>query len=133
MEASRGISPILATVILIAVTLVIAVGVIGWVMGIWRGMGQTEALKVIADSLTVSDGTGTLTLIVTNQGTIDATIEKVKLGTNDCTLPEDPVKIQAGQSQPVTATCQNVVSGVSYSGHVITASGNSYPFYVTAS
>jgi flagellin-like protein len=31
----RGIEPIIAVVILVAVTLVIAIGVIGWLMGWW--------------------------------------------------------------------------------------------------
>ncbi|MEM2659536.1 MAG: archaellin/type IV pilin N-terminal domain-containing protein, partial [Zestosphaera sp.] len=44
MKLNKAISPILATVILIAVTLVIAIGVIGWIMGIWGSFGATETL-----------------------------------------------------------------------------------------
>ncbi|MEM4655871.1 MAG: archaellin/type IV pilin N-terminal domain-containing protein [Acidilobaceae archaeon] len=42
----KAISPVVATVILIAVTIVIGVAVAGWLMGIWGGLGGTEALKI---------------------------------------------------------------------------------------
>jgi flagellin-like protein len=49
-DSLRGIEPIIAVVILVAVTLVIAVGVIGWLMGWWGGMGQVESLVIHPDS-----------------------------------------------------------------------------------
>jgi flagellin-like protein len=42
----KGISPVIATVILVAVALVLAVALAGWVMGIWGGLGSTEALQI---------------------------------------------------------------------------------------
>jgi len=50
MNLSKGIEPIIAVVILIAVTLVIAIGVIGWIMGWWGTLGSTENLQFYPDS-----------------------------------------------------------------------------------
>jgi flagellin-like protein len=36
----KAISPIIATVILIAVTLAIGVAIAAWIMGLWGGMGE---------------------------------------------------------------------------------------------
>jgi len=46
MKLNKAISPILATVILIAVTLVIAIGVIGWIMGIWGPPYRDEEVYI---------------------------------------------------------------------------------------
>jgi len=43
----RGIEPIIAVVILVAVTLVIAIGVIGWLMGWWGTLGTVESLQLM--------------------------------------------------------------------------------------
>jgi len=136
MRTKKGISPILATVILIAVTLVIAVGVIGWVMGIWGSMGKTETLKIISGNITVpSSGNAKLYLDVINQGTADATIHKVVVGSKEFTQI-NPITIRAnGTIHTIEVTLDNSSNyspGVSYSVTVVTKAGNQYPFVVQA-
>jgi flagellin-like protein len=135
MRAKKGISPILATVILIAVTLVIAVGVIGWVMGIWGSMGKTETLKIISGNITLTSEGATLYLDVINQGTADALIYKVVVGSNVTTLP-NPITIKANGTITTIniglGPSDNYSPGVSYSVTVITQAGNQYPFVVQA-
>ncbi|MCC6009549.1 MAG: hypothetical protein LM588_00935 [Fervidicoccaceae archaeon] len=147
MKTKKGISPILATVILIALTLVIAVGVIGWVMGIWGSMGKTESLKIISGNITLSGGSATLYLDVINQGTADATIYKVVVAGQEFSGSNinvyDPNGRQLdnqiipadGKIYTVKVTnldYNNYNSGVSYSVTVITKAGNQYPFVVQA-
>jgi flagellin-like protein len=149
MRAKKGISPILATVVLIAVTLVIAVGVIGWVMGIWGSMGKTESLRIISGNITVpgssaAGDSATLNLDVINQGTADAIIHKVVVAgqefseiivinpdgdrINTKTIPADgkiyTIEVDLGTKE--------YSPGVSYSVTVITRVGNQYPFVVQA-
>jgi flagellin-like protein len=129
MKAKKGISPILATVILIAVTLVIAVGVIGWVMGIFGSMGKTEMLSVTPIKLNNSH----LELLIINQGSKTATINNITvegLGSCNNVSPKD---IEPGAS--VTVTCdisEAATSGVVYTVKVITTSGNIYLTQVRA-
>jgi len=135
MKAKKGISPILATVILIAVTLVIAVGVIGWVMGIWGSMGKTETLKIISGNITLSGGIATLYLDVINQGTTDATIHKVVVAGQEFTSFKPSTIPADGKIYTVEVTGLNYDdynAGVSYSVTVITKAGNQYPFVVQA-
>jgi len=137
MRTKKGISPILATVILIAVTLVIAVGVIGWVMGIWGSMGKTETLKIISGNITVpSNGSATLYLDIINQGTVDATIYKVVVGSQEFTSTSitSPTIPADGSIHTVSVNLgsNNYSPGVSYSVTVITKAGNQYPFVVQA-
>jgi len=88
MKLSRGIEPIIATIIIVAVTLVIAIAVIGWIMGWWGALtGGQEMVQVFADShLYVSaDGkTATAEIHVANKGGATATIYKVEIAGTDC-------------------------------------------------
>ncbi|NAZ12134.1 MAG: hypothetical protein GU361_05365 [Desulfurococcales archaeon] len=132
MKTKKGISPILATVILIAVTLVIAVGVIGWVMGIWGSMGRTEMLSVTPIKLS----NDTLELLIINQGQITATIKNITVeGLGACDNISPTNVIQPGNSTTITCTIsgtQGAVAGVVYTVKVITSSGNIYQTQVRA-
>ncbi|MEM4685696.1 MAG: archaellin/type IV pilin N-terminal domain-containing protein, partial [Sulfolobales archaeon] len=67
---NKGISPVIATVILVAVALVLAVALAGWVMGIWGTLGATEAVQIVSASLSSNK----LNLTVINKGSASATI-----------------------------------------------------------
>ncbi|MCC6052031.1 MAG: hypothetical protein LM585_02190 [Fervidicoccaceae archaeon] len=128
MKTKKGISPILATVILIAVTLVIAVGVIGWVMGIWGSMGRTEMLSVTPIKLS----NNTLELLIINQGQITAVIKNITVeGLGPCDTTSN-IEIKPGNSTDVTCTITGATPGVVYTVKVITTSGNIYQTQVRA-
>jgi flagellin-like protein len=74
----KGISPVIATVILVAVALVLAVALAGWVMGIWGGLGATEALQ-ISGYLNKTDATVYLNATIINKGTAQANITSIVL------------------------------------------------------
>ena len=129
MRTKKGISPILATVILIAVTLVIAVGVIGWVMGIWGSIGRTEMLSVTPIKLNSSNNK--LELLIINQGQITAEIKKIivePLG--ECNPDKDT--FNPGESQTTECTIAGATPGVVYTVKVISTSGNIYQTQVRA-
>ena len=85
--AMRGISPVIATVIILAVTVAIAVAVIGWITGLFgAATGGTEQLQLMPDSyINVSDidpitfnRVAGLHLHVANKGT-DVTISSIEV------------------------------------------------------
>jgi FlaG/FlaF family flagellin (archaellin) len=144
-----GIEPIIAVVILVAVTLVIAIGVIGWLMGWWGTIGATEQLILYGDSkLKVSDNntvnTVTVELHVANKGSAAAVIYKVEVAgaaasklsdkdnkicsNNQCTLtPGADVTITAEGFTGLT-----IVPGTSYVVKVYTKAGNTYQITLVA-
>jgi len=132
MKTKKGISPILATVILIAVTLVIAVGVIGWVMGIWGSIGRTEMLSVTPIKLDSTNGN--LTLLIINQGQITAKINNITVETLGSCSNISPQDIAPGKSETITCAIsgQLPTAGVVYTVKVITSSGNIYQTQVRA-
>jgi len=76
----KGIEPIIAVVILVAVTLVIAIGVVGWIMGWWGAIGATESLQVIPrqQSCTMLME-WVLSFTLKNAGSASAVIYKVEI------------------------------------------------------
>ncbi|MEM1900061.1 MAG: archaellin/type IV pilin N-terminal domain-containing protein [Zestosphaera sp.] len=123
MKLNKAISPILATVILIAVTLVIAIGVIGWIMGIWGTFGTTETIQIYPDSKLKSNGT--ISLHVKNTGTATAIIYKIEIagvGSTEVTSTLTP-----GQETTISATISgDLTAGASYQVKVYTRAGNVY-------
>lgn len=134
MNTRKAISPILATVIIIAVTLVIAIGVIGWIMGIWGSFGSTESLQIYPDSnITITSNSVKLYLHVKNTGTAAAVIDKIEvvgmetksysatIGPGNNTVLPIPLSIDKGYTP-----------GTTYQVKVYTAAGNVYSAVVQA-
>jgi len=138
----RGIEPIIAVVILVAITLVIAIGVIGWIMGWWGTFGATESLQFYPDS-EIKDST--LYLHVKNTGSASAVIYKVEVsglgtgtvstvsngkistGTNGVTVPageEGTILFNIPEASPV--------AGANYLVKIYTRAGNVYSVTVQA-
>jgi flagellin-like protein len=128
----RGIEPIIAVVILVAVTLVIAVGVIGWLMGWWGGMGQVESLVIHPDSKLYADGR--VVLHVENKGSAAAVIYKVEIvGVGSADI--NPAKtLSPGAEGTIEETVQGaqLVAGATYVVRVYTKAGNMYPVTLRA-
>jgi len=132
---ARGIEPVIAAVILIAIAVVVAIAVIGWIMGLWGAVTTPrEQLSVTGVSFTTD---GTLTLIITNSGGTTAKITSVSINGPGCTTTgtASPDQIPSGQSKTVdvtpTETC-NPIPGVMYSVTVYTETGGAYPTVVKA-
>jgi len=134
MKLNKAISPILATVILIAVTLVIAIGVIGWIMGIWGTFGTTETIQIYPDSKLKSNGT--IYLHVKNTGTATAIIYKIEIvGVGSATISsgtgiictDGECTVAPGGEGTITASFTGTITaGASYQIKVYTKAGNVY-------
>jgi len=116
----RGISPIIATVLIIAVTLIAAVAIGGFVFGIFGSASQTANVQVTTVTAPAADfvttgGSASFTcgttagagayLVVTNTGTAAGTVTGVTLtwaGANNAYTP--PASCQIGAAGSATAT-----------------------------
>ncbi len=130
----KAISPILATVIIIAVTLVIAIGVIGWIMGIWGTFGSTEQLQIMPDSKLYTNNE--TVLHIKNSGSASAVITKIEVVGTSLT---NVTKITIRPGEDITSTLTLVggttqlTPGASYQVKIYTAAGNVYSTVITAS
>ena len=158
----KGISNVVATIILIAVAIALAVAVAVWVFGLAGSASKTATLQVQAVGLSgISSGKANLTLLVSNPSSSGIGINGFTLGSLSCVF-SSPFQVPAGTqgeqititlqvtnsgyfatngvsipgSSSITVTCsgnQTAAVGIQYSGYLTTVSGQTYPFTVTAS
>jgi len=141
----RGISPVVATVILVAVTIVVAVAVAYWMGGIAGLYTRYEKLEISSIYAEAKDGGGWDIIVhVKNTGSADATIDNVLLngkpydtGYTGVTVnpnPKNGISLTVGNEQNITISVPNgepFVSGVSIEVRLHSAGGQEYPKTVT--
>ncbi len=124
----KGISPVIATVIIVAVAIAISIAVAGWLMGLWGTFGSTESLKVMPNSTL---NTTYLVVYVKNMGSKPAKITQITLSNGDSwsvntiVNPGQVVSLNETLNKPVTP-------GAQYTIKVYTDAGNVYTGYVVA-
>ncbi len=153
LKKRKGISPVIATVILIAVAVAIAIAVAFWAAGLTSTFTKYEKLGINSAYDNSPDGSpGTMIVLnLQNTGSSDASITDifingkplsayptvgvtVAVGTTAAAAqnPElTPITVKTGQTATITIDCSAagaaLTSGVTYQFTVHTAAGNDYP------
>ncbi len=127
----KGLEPLIAAVILVAITLVIAIAVVAWMAGLFgTTVGGAESLVILPNaSLTESDVGWVLNLSIRNTGSSPSTVVAVYVANYTCTIDSpSPTKIEPGKIITIDSTCAgaNIISGVRYTIKVVTAAGNTF-------
>lgn len=137
----KAISPIIATVLIIAVTLVAAVAIGGFVFGLFGSSTVTAQVQAIAASIPSSISTGSSFTAAcataagangytqfSNTGTANTLISTISItfgGVSYSTAPSGSCTVTAGQSLyvQISAIPAGATAGSQYSGFVVTANG----------
>jgi len=125
-KSKKALSPVVAAIILIAVTVAVSIAVAAWMGALTFTFMKTEELKVQGHTW----GTNQITLTVKNTGTTDLTISEARVNDNvDTSFTSTPVT--AGQVTTVTIS-YTFTPGTKYELSLITATGNRYTYVATA-
>jgi len=130
-KSRKALSPVVAAIILIAVTVAVSIAVAAWMGALTFTFMKTEEVKVVSiNRSTWSNTTATLTL--KNSGTSDLTIDSVRVNDDDATLtPVTSATLTPGQEANFDVE-YTYVSGTKYEFAFYTATGNRYPYTSTA-
>ena len=111
---SRGLSPIFATLIILAVVTVLFIPVFIWATGVtsqnqesWGLSGKIATERIVVEEVNLKNGTTSCTIYVRNIGKTVVTIESVIISRADGT---DPFRTYPGTA-PFTATPSSEVQG----------------------
>jgi flagellin-like protein len=85
LKTERGVSPVIATVILVAVAITVAVAVAYWMGGIAGGFTKFEQIEIQTGYSTKSASGWNITLELKNTGTAASTINRVFI--NEVPIP----------------------------------------------
>jgi len=129
-RSKKALSPVVAAIILIAVTVAVSIAVAAWMGALTFGfMGGSEQVKIVG----VEFLTGTprqIKVTVQNAGTSAVTITAGKVGDTVISLDSEQT-IDAGGSAQITFD-YDWVNGTSYNVGVVTKAGNVFTYYATA-
>ncbi|BAA79998.2 hypothetical protein APE_1013.1 [Aeropyrum pernix K1] len=117
MRLRRGISPVIATVIIVAVAIAISIAVAGWLFGLWGSFAtgspqiQVSAAKVVYETINNTDNDEIeAKLYINNSGGSSDTLIRIEISGNNktCVLDENnlgnvlPFTIQANTTEIVS-------------------------------
>jgi len=88
LKSKKGISPILATLLLIVIAVAAVIVTYAWVMTFTSSQTTQAGVFLHEDAVAWNSTAGTITLYVRNTGSSDATIDAVYVGTSSTNLPE---------------------------------------------
>jgi len=123
----KALSPVVAAIILIAVTVAVSIAVAAWMGALTFTFMKTEELKILNVSFEEQPARF-INITVQNTGTTDLVINEVKAGGKS----EIKTKtILAGQKDSLTLDLQ-WVEGTTYEIQLLTATGNKFLYRATA-
>jgi len=133
-RSKKALSPVVAAIILIAVTVAVSIAVAAWMGALTFGfMGGSEQVKIVGVQFTNSSGTLGIKITLQNTGTSDVVITSAKVGDeviSDITVSPSST-VSPGSSATVTFD-YTWSSGTSYNVGVVTKAGNVFTYYATA-
>jgi archaeal type IV pilus assembly protein PilA len=137
---AKALSPVVASIILIAVTVAVSIAVAAWMGALTIGFMNTEELKITnVQYNAVSPG---MVITLRNSGSSIVTVQDVYKGSLLLTVAfadNSATPVTTGAVQPggiLTITCSGnnaaFVPGTSYQFKVVTAKGNPFVYTATA-
>jgi flagellin-like protein len=115
LKSKKALSPVVAAIILIAVTVAVSIAVAAWMGSLTIGFMETTELTVTNVAFTPATNTSVISL--TNSGTSDTTVVMLKINGNTVADDEIPLPISAGDSTNITvvyAAGNGIESGSKY-------------------
>jgi flagellin-like protein len=141
LRSRRALSPIVASIILIAVTITISVAAAAWMGALSFNFMRTEELKIVSVEFYTKDGTKTIEVTVRNTGRSAVTITAVKVNgvdkIADTTVESGTaetgsgIRVDPATDVVLTITCDWEL-GMKYGVELQTASGNKFYYEATA-
>jgi len=130
VRGKAGISPVVATVILVAVAIVIAIAVAFWASGLVGVFTRFEKIEIQA---AYWDGSNVV-LIARNTGSSPTTIDMLIVNGVPCEIDDIPLGVGEATATPITVTqagCPSLrTGGVTNEIALHTTTGKTYPVAV---
>jgi len=135
LKSRKALSPVVAAIILIAVTVAVSIAVAAWMGALTFTFMKTEELKITSVTFPTSS---TAKISLTNTGANSLTVSSVTIDDVEKTnltyagsFGSDH-SLAKGASGTITITSWAWTSGYKYTFAVLTTSGNKYTYTTTA-
>jgi flagellin-like protein len=133
-RSRKALSPVVASIILIAVTVAVSIAVAAWMGALTFSFTATEQVNIT--NMTFQTGTpGSILIIANNTGTTAVTMNEVWVNNGKIltanTAPNLPQSILANAGLALNITT-SVTNGFSYQVKIVSSKGNTFLYTATA-
>ncbi len=128
----KALSPVVAAIILIAVTVAVSIAVAAWMGLLSFTFMKTEELKIT--SLDFGTGTGTIDVVTKNTGTAEIIICEAWVNNEkeEITSPSD-LSVTSGEEKAITVSLTSAwIAGNKYEIELVTRQGNKFIYTTSA-
>jgi flagellin-like protein len=144
LKNKKALSPVVASIILIAVTVAVSIAVAAWMGALSIGFMQTEQISITKCTFETDNGdpTSEITLTLRNTGTSDVVINSATVNGNSTTIKdkagtegtEGPVKVPKNADANVTLNIGTYKwqAGYSYQIKLMSTKGNYFVYNAVA-
>jgi flagellin-like protein len=129
LKSKKALSPVVAAIILIAVTVAVSIAVAAWMGSLTFTFMETEEIKITSVDFTAAGGI--VTAHVRNTGTTDVVIISGTVNDVAGTLADD-VTVTAGGEGNVALSGLTFTKGTAYSVQLLSSKGNQFAYTATA-
>ena len=130
LKSRKALSPVVAAIILIAVTVAVSIAVAAWMGALTFTFMKTEELKITSMTFNVSGNA--ITLIANNTGTTPVTINEVWVNnvrqTTVAFTPSTGTAAANSGLQVVITYTGTLANGASYAVKLVSAKGNTFMY-----
>ena len=104
----KGVSPVIATVILVAIAIVVSIAAAFWMTGLLSSFTGYEKLTISASVSRISGREYNVTIVIVNEGTLSTNVKNILInGTDQTSLFQSqgsslPVEIPPGETKVIT-------------------------------
>ncbi len=135
LKSRKALSPVVAAIILIAVTVAVSIAVAAWMGALTFTFMQTEELSFTGYTWDSASPYTWIDITVKNTGSADMTLSNVRINDADAeySFTSGTQSLAAGDDVTLTVTRSGGTaysSGVKYEFTVITAKGNTFGPYI---
>jgi flagellin-like protein len=132
LKSRKALSPVVASIILIAVTVAVSIAVAAWMGALTFTFMATEQLQITNMGFKVGAGTGWISVTINNTGTSPATLNEawvnnVKKTTTTPSLPSGGT-IAANKGLVLNITSLTVAAGSNYQVKLVSSKGNQFMY-----
>ncbi|MCS7096860.1 MAG: type IV pilin N-terminal domain-containing protein [Candidatus Methanomethylicia archaeon] len=129
-KKSRGISPVIATIIMVAVAIVMSIAAAFWMTGLMGAFTKYESIAITQITIERKTGKWDITIVVNNTGPSTTTISAIYIDESSVTpSPSLPYTLTAGAGEKFTIKNweqSGYKSGRVITVKIVTATGNEY-------
>jgi flagellin-like protein len=129
LKSKKALSPVVAAIILIAVTVAVSIAVAAWMGSLTFTFMETEELR-ITNAEFASSGTPTITVTVQNTGSTPVTVTSAIV--NGATETMTETDVGEGASGTIGVTGVDYAAGTSYTIELVTSKGNKFAYTAIA-